>query len=217
MENEIYYEKKEYAINRFRKNAILSLLGSGGKNILDIGCADGQLGEIIKKEKGLTVFGIEISEIACQKAGEKLDRVFCFDVQMPFEKWPDEIKEIRFDGVIISEVLEHLFYPENLLGKIKNLLAPSAKIIVTVPNVLFWKNRLKIFFGKFDYASEGLMDRGHIHFFSWASLREMVKESGYSFVGACHHFPTRGTKWLGKLLPGLFAYQFIVKIRENEN
>ncbi|PIZ68862.1 MAG: hypothetical protein COY11_05395 [Candidatus Portnoybacteria bacterium CG_4_10_14_0_2_um_filter_44_20] len=204
-------------MSRYRKDAILEFLGREKKNVLDIGCGGGQLGEIIKKENSSTVFGIDVSEAACQEAAAKLDRVFCFDVQMPFEKWSDEIKEIRFDGVIISEVLEHLFYPENLLGKIKNLLAPSAKIIVTVPNVLFWKNRLKIFFGKFDYASEGLMDRGHIHFFSWASLREMVKESGYSFVGACHHFPTRGTKWLGKLLPGLFAYQFIVKIRENEN
>jgi 2-polyprenyl-3-methyl-5-hydroxy-6-metoxy-1,4-benzoquinol methylase len=149
MENEIYYEKKEYAINRFRKNAILSLLGSGGKNILDIGCADGQLGEIIKKEKGLIVFGVEISEAACRKASARLDRVFCFDVQLPFEKWPDEIKGIRFDKVIISEVLEHLFYPENLLEKIKNLLMPGAEIVITVPNVLFWKNRLKIFFGLF--------------------------------------------------------------------
>ncbi|MBI4812184.1 methyltransferase domain-containing protein [Candidatus Falkowbacteria bacterium] len=127
-----------------------------------------------------------------------------------------KIIDTEYDTVIISEVLEHLFYPEKLLKKIKQIVVPETDIIITVPNPLFWKNRLKIFLGYFEYEKEGLMDRGHIHFFSWASLREMVKESGYSIVGTYHHFPTRGTRWLGKLLPGLFAYHFIVKIRENE-
>jgi hypothetical protein len=42
-------------------------------------------------------------------------------------------------------------------------------------------------------------------------------QTGYKIVDQYHHIPTRGTKRIGKLFPGLFAYQFITKIKKNEN
>ncbi|MDD5589700.1 MAG: class I SAM-dependent methyltransferase [Candidatus Portnoybacteria bacterium] len=209
MQND-FYEKKEYKINRFRKKAILEMLGSA-EEILDIGCAGGELGEIIKKEKGAAVFGIEISQDAAQRAGQKLDQVFRFDVSRSFEEWPAALKGLKFNGIVISEVLEHLFYPEDLLDKIKAIMAPGAELIITVPNFLFWKNRLKIFFGNFEYHSEGLLDRGHIHFFTWQSLERLIGDCGFRILKTRHHIPTRGAKLFGRIFPGLFAYQFIVK------
>jgi methionine biosynthesis protein MetW len=205
-----FYEEKEYKISRFRRNAILEMLGEA-KMILDIGCAGGELGEIIKKEKAAAVFGIEISQNAAERAGQKLNKVFCFDVSRKFEEWPAELKEIRFEKIILSELLEHLFYPEDLLEKIKKIMAPGAEIIITVPNFLFWKNRLKIFSGNFEYQAEGLMDRGHIHFFTCQSLMHLIENCGFKILETKHHIPTRGVKLLGRVFPGLFAYQFIAK------
>lgn len=217
METSGYYKEKKYKINRFRKEAILDLLGSNNDLVLDIGCNDGSLGEVIKQQKNSKVFGVDISETSVSEAREKLDGVFCFDIQKDYQNWPEDLRQIKFDKIIVSEVLEHLFYPEKLLENLKNQLKEGGEIIITVPNLLFWKNRLKIFFGNFNYTEQGLMDRGHIHFFSWTGLISIIRQAGFSIVDQRHHIPTKGTKILGMIFPGLFAYQFIVKVKRNEN
>jgi len=207
--NKEYYKNKVYKIGGFRKKAILNFIKKDNPRVLDIGCGDGELGEVIKKNKNGIVYGIEISEAAAETAKKKIDKVFLCDLIS--ENVSEELKKTKFDYIIITEVLEHLLEPEKLLEKIKVLMDSETELIVSVPNILFWKNRFKIFFGKFDYTDTGLMDCGHIHFFSWKSLQKIFHDCGYEIIKENHHVPTRGTKKLGKFFPGLFAYQFIIK------
>jgi len=216
MLTENYYQKNIYSkINSFRKDTILKMIDKSKKDllVLDVGCADGSLGAAIKKETRALVHGIDIVESQIEIARNKLDAVFCFNIESELKNWLPQVGEKKYDYIVISEVLEHFFYPEKVLGVIKNLLAVNGEIIITVPNILFWKNRLKIFFGKFEYTSEGLMDRGHIHFFTHDSLQKILVSQEYQIVTQNHHCPTRGTKFLSKVWPGLFAFQFIVKVR----
>jgi len=186
-------------------------------NILDIGCGSGLLGEIIKKETDAKVYGLDISENFVKSAKERLDGAFVFDANYDFELWPEEIRNIKFNNIIITDVLEHLSAPEKLLENLKKIINRDTEIILTIPNVLFWKNRLKIMFGRFEYTEEGLMDRTHIHFFTWKSLKKLLKECGYSIIIVTHHFPTRYTGFVGSFFPGLFSFKFIIKIKKNEN
>jgi SAM-dependent methyltransferase len=216
---EYYSEKSEYnKVSKGRKDSILQLLhgAKGGKTVLDIGCGEGVLGLSIKKATGAAVYGVDISSSAIEKAKNILDAAFCADIERN-EPWQKEITEVSYDYILMSEVLEHLFFPEHLLSQIKELAHKNTEIIITVPNILFWKNRLRILRGHFEYTPSGLMDRGHIHFFSWQALQDIVQSEGYHLIETSHHVPTRGTKWLGRFFPGLFAYQFIVKIKRNEN
>ncbi len=206
-----HYQSYRYKkINRWRKNAILSLLSPSARRVLDIGCSDGQLGKEIKDKLSAEVHGIDISIEALRLAQANLDKVFQADIEN--DNWIEKLSG-KYDTVILSEVLEHLFYPEQVLIKIKQILTEQGEVIITVPNLLFWKNRLKIFLGKWEYTDQGLMDRGHIHFFSWGSFVKMIDQAGFYITATAHHIPTRGTKWLGRFFPGLFAYQFIVKIK----
>jgi len=107
-------------------------------------------------------------------------------------------------------------FPEKILEKVKKLAQADTEIIITVPNILFWKNRLKIFLGKFDYEDEGLMDRGHIHFFSWKSFCDIIWKNGLELIEIKNHIPTRGSKFLGGVFPGLFSYQFIVRLKKKK-
>lgn len=207
-----YYNKKEYKITRFRKQAILGFIKLENPLILDIGCASGILGSILKKEKNSIVHGVDISGEAIFEARRKLDQVYEFDISR--EGWPEEILKNKYDYIIVSEVLEHLFEPEKLLQKIKKISHKKTEIIITVPNILFWKNRLKIFFGNFNYTNEGIMDKGHIHFFSWKSFKKNMWQAGFEIIEEKHHIPTRGTSWPGCIFPGLFAFQFIIKARK---
>lgn len=212
---EQFYQAPQYQkINGFRMEAAIKMIGQRPDQvILDIGCSIGLLGQEVKKRLNCQFYGADLSAPAVVEAKKVLDNAWVLNLEDDLANWPAELKAINYDSVVISEVLEHLFEPENLLVKLKALPATAKSIIITVPNILFWKNRLKIFFGHFDYTTQGIMDRGHIHFFSWASFNKMIAEAGYRVEEVDNHIPTRGTKWLGKIWPGLFAYQFAVKIR----
>lgn len=208
-----YSEKKYEKISAGRREGILTLLGNvEGKEILDVGCANGALGAIVKKKFPCYITGIEISAQAGNEAMGVLDRVFVFNTEDD-DAWPEELVGKTFDAIICSEVLEHLFTPESLLKHFYQMSDQKTRIVITVPNVLFWKNRLRILLGHFEYEERGLMDRGHIHFFSWTSLALLVQECGFEIVGTAHHIPTRGTRLFAHLLPGLFAQNFIIRLR----
>lgn len=200
------YEK----VSRQRVQAIRQLLpDSTPLTILDVGCGAATLGVLLKKE-GHTVIGMDVSTQAVEQARTRLDDAYVFDVAESV--LPSEITTTDIDAVVISEVLEHLFEPEQLLLLLKEKLPAGTPIVITVPNILFWRNRINILLGHFEYTDEGLMDRGHIHFFSWHSLQELVTTTGFSLLRTAHVVPTRITKPFEKLLPGLFAYQFAICI-----
>jgi len=214
-----YYQKSKYQkISASRREPIIRLLGSGLKGqLLDVGCGNGELALIIKQRTGLEAYGVEWSPEAVGEASERLSKVFPLNLESNLEDWPQELISQKFNYFLISEVLEHLFYPERLLVNLKTISLPDSEIIITVPNFLFWRNRLKMLLGYFAYTDSGLLDRGHIHFFTWEGLKKLVEEAGYKIVSTAHNVPTRGTKFWAKFWPGLFAYQFIIKIKRNEN
>lgn len=209
-----YYSQKSYhKIGAGRKSGILRLLGDySGKKILDVGCGEGVLGAMLKEEKKVLIHGIDISDEEIEKAKKVLDEAYCVDIET-VTAWPEKIREQKYDVIILTEVLEHILFPEKIVRRLKELSDKKTGVIITVPNVLFWKNRLSIFLGRFDYTEQGLMDRGHIHFFSWESLQKMLKDEGYTITETAHHFPTRFARPFARFFPGLFAYQFILKCR----
>ena len=207
-----YSEKKYEKISAGRREGIFELLGDcTGKRILDIGCANGALGKMLKGKFTCTIVGVEVSESAATLAREVLDQVYVFNIEQT-EEWPAEILAGGFDAVIISEVLEHLFLPEVLMKRLRAIVHNKTAVILTVPNVLFWKNRMKILFGSFEYEERGIMDRGHIHFFSWKSLSALIEGEGFAIEATMHHVPTRILRWLADVFPGLCAHNFIVRI-----
>ena len=108
---------------------------------LDVGCGDGTLLHIISKNYKHTLepYGIELSKEACKKAAEKKINVKNGDAE---KKLP--YNDQSFDTIICSEVLEHLVFPEKTLAEIKRLAKKDTTIILTVPNIGYIKNRLKL-------------------------------------------------------------------------
>jgi 2-polyprenyl-3-methyl-5-hydroxy-6-metoxy-1,4-benzoquinol methylase len=206
---EYYSTKATYEkVSRDRRHAVLGLLPKKHpRTVLEVGCGGGSLGAAIKELGEAKVYGTDISPAAVEEAKKHVDGAWTMDLEHP-ELWPKEISEKRFDVIILSEVLEHLFYPEKVLRNLAPLLAEGGRLVITVPNILFWKNRLRILSGHFEYEETGLMDRGHIHFFSWKSLQECLGEAGYRIIETKHHVPTRILKPLRNMFPGLVSYQF---------
>jgi 2-polyprenyl-3-methyl-5-hydroxy-6-metoxy-1,4-benzoquinol methylase len=203
-----HYEGKEgYGVSKRRLSAILFLLGNiKNKKIIDIGCGNGYLGKALKEKKAI-VHGCDISNDAVSQAKKELDRAFQFDASSNnFE----EIEE-KYDIIISTELIEHLLEPEKFLENLKKILKPDGFIVLTTPNFLMWSNRIKMFLGKFEYRETGFWDRGHIHFFTYYSLKKVLKNLGYKIVEE-NNIPYRCPKLLAKIFPGFFVFQMVFKI-----
>src|SRR5262249_36879738 len=100
--------------------------------VLDLGCGDGLLLQLLK-EKGVKPTGLDFSPTGVEKCKAKgLDaRVFNLDLEegtsLPFAPG-------SFNTITILEVLEHLYYPLNLLNAAKPVLAAGGSLMLSVPN-----------------------------------------------------------------------------------
>ena len=210
-----YYNDKSvhYGIGHTRLRKILDLAkNSFGGKILDIGCARGYLGRRIKEMGGKYVAGIEISQEAAQEAKTVLDKVYVFDVQ---KHWLPEVKEQKFELVILSELLEHVFDPVFVLKNVSEILLSNGEVVITTPNFMVWTNRIRFLFGNFKYQEQGMFDFGHIRWFTYQYLQDVLKKSGFKIVQENHIiFPGKLTRFL-KLWPSLFAHQLIVKAKRS--
>lgn len=197
-------------INAFRMAKVLELADlSRHKFVLDVGCGRGEFARELRK-KNCEVVGIDISPVVIENSKNCLNKSFCFDLEQ--KTWPVELTSMRFDLIVASELVEHLFNPEAFLKKVRNLIKPGGEMIITTPNFLFWKNRLKMFFGRFKYEEKGLLDFGHVRFFTIRTLVKTLEENGFRIKKAVHFYPNlykRHLNFLGNFFPGLLAYQFI--------
>ena len=121
----------DFAQNEIKEvQSYLSSTQSDDKvNILDIGCGTGV---ISSQFKGANVFitGIEPSQIACDLAANRLDRVLCGF----YENFTDEFSDASFDVVFVFHVIEHVQSPNQLLSEISRVLKPGGLAVISTPD-----------------------------------------------------------------------------------
>jgi SAM-dependent methyltransferase len=189
--------------------------------ILDVGCAAGYLGKTVRA-RGHYVVGIESNPTAAGNPSRYYDDFHIADIETSTLPYRGE-----FDYILFADVLEHLRDPAAVLREFLPALKNSGKLIVSVPNVANWVIRLSLFFGHFDPADRGILDKTHLHFFTLRTLTKMMGEAscrilevtpaplplqlllrftqrnGFAPLHALHYALTRSWKTL-------FAYQFVV-------
>ena len=194
---------------------VLAAIPSSARRILDVGCGTGELGRVIKERQEAEVVGLTFSAAEAGRAKTVLDSVVEMDLNC-FNA--DGLGS--FDCIVCSHVLEHLSWPEETLRRLNPMLNPEGRLVVALPNIVVWRQRLKLLFGEFRYTNGGLMDRTHFRFFDWESARRLVEDAGFRVVETfadgefplARYFP--GGRYLSRaavgLSPGLFGWQFII-------
>ena len=126
--------KKEFKV-------IADLLPNNTK-VLDVGCGDGSLMYLLKKEKNVEVRGLELNQGNVQECIHKGLPVIQGNAETELHQFPDK----SFDYVVLSQTLQAFYEPEKVL---KNLLRIGKAVIVSIPNFGYWKVRVKLlFFGE---------------------------------------------------------------------
>ena len=197
--------------------AVLSRVPSGARRILDVGCGTGILGSVLKGERpDRYVAGITHAEQEAERAREVLDHVVIADLETY------DFSDLgQFDCVICSHVLEHLRNPMEVLARLRNVLAVDGVILIALPNVLYWRQRLQFLMGRFRYTQGGLMDNTHVVFFDWATARSLVVGAGLQLVASASDGGFPGSRFLGpggsaldavalRVAPGLMGTQFLL-------
>ncbi|MDP2431773.1 MAG: glycosyltransferase [Pseudomonadota bacterium] len=173
------------------RKELLLLLERPPRRVLDVGCATGATGELIKTawpESHVT--GIELNRAAAARAEERIDKVLGEKLE-DIDFAAEGIAPGSIDTVLLADVLEHLYDPWDALLRIRPLLTEDAQVLVSLPNArnLWLLNELAG--GRFPYASEGLLDITHIRWFTRAEMEKMLRETGYRVVKSSRT-PTAG-------------------------
>ena len=110
--------------------------------MLDVGCGDGSLMNLLVKEKNIEVRGLELEKQNVQECIYKGLPVIQGNAETELHQFPDQ----SFDYVILSQTLQAFYNPDKVL---KELLRVGKSVIVSIPNFGYWKVRTSLlFFGK---------------------------------------------------------------------
>lgn len=187
-----------------QRSEMLRYLPKNAKIVLDIGCGEGCFGELIKKYNNSEVWGIELSPHAAEKAKVKLDRIYIGNIETDQFDLPEEY----FDCVVFNDVLEHLYYPWDVLKQVKKLLKNSGYVLASIPNIRYYRQVQRFLLnGDWDYEPRGLLDRTHLRFFTCKSMRKLFEQSGYTAI-SIEGLKYNKFSWKFNLLNLLFGKRF---------
>lgn len=143
--------------------------------LLDVGCGDGRLARAIKQLlPAAVVHGCDLSVVALNRA-DGLDRRYAADLNV--DRLPESTASL--DLVVASEVLEHLVEPARVVSEFHRVLKSGGHLLITVPNVAFWRFRLQALSGGVPSVTA---DERHLHSFNAALLQALVVREGFEVV-----------------------------------
>jgi SAM-dependent methyltransferase len=134
-----------------------------------------------------------------------------------------------FDVILLADVLEHVAEPRVVLREAVAHLDSGGQLLVSLPNAVHWSVRLQVLRGRFEYTNRGILDRGHLRFFTKESAVRLFVEEGLRV----RHHQTVPVPWehvvpkplsgvsraierfdylLTQTRPNLFAYQHVFEL-----
>ncbi len=175
------------------------------KILLDIGCGPGHLAKTIRESiSQIEIHGIDFSRVAIEHAKTTLDECWCLNLDT------DDIPAGRdsYDAIVCLEVLEHVYDADHILHEIRRVLKPNGRILISVPNLAYWRYRLQLMVGQVPH--DEVLNAQHIRVFNLSTLKNKVSLSDMK-VEKCWGHGVRMQR-LAYNLPKLFSSTLFVEV-----
>ncbi|NLG52232.1 MAG: methionine biosynthesis protein MetW [Chloroflexi bacterium] len=134
---------------------LIERLVPAGSRVLDLGCGDGQLLELLAARKGCQGHGIDINEQAVLECIRRGVAAYHGDMMEGMSFYQDH----TFDLVILSQTLQQTANPVQV---IREMLRVGETAIISFPNFGYWRVR-------FQLLLTGRMPRNALLPYSWYS------------------------------------------------
>lgn len=196
----------------------LPLVPPGSNRVLDVGCGAGLTLELLKREgRARETVGIELVPHVAEMAKLKADLVITGNVETVELPFPEEY----FDVILLLDVLEHLVDPWETLKRLCTLCRRGGYVIASIPNVCYWRVVLPlVLWDRWDYQEAGVLDRGHLRFWTARSIRNLFRICGLEIEIMLQRRGQRfkllnmaATMLSAGLIERFFTVQYLVKAR----
>lgn len=160
-----------------------------GKRILDLGCSRGMLLERFRRYDDASLLAIELDpemrEVARARGIDaETHQINVYDGDQITARLP--YADESMDVVLAAEIIEHVVDTQGFIAEIARVLRPGGAVLLSTPNLLWWKYRVDLLFGRYpdmlEYRLRYGEDFGHVRTFTPALLRELVEEAGLDVV-----------------------------------
>lgn len=144
--------------------------------VLEFGPAHGAMTEYLKSSLNCDVYIVEYEENYFKEAMRFAVDGYCGDASEL--KWFEKFSQVKFDHILFSDVLEHIYEPKGVLEKAVTLLKRDGRVHISVPNIAHNAIIIDLIQNNFEYREWGLLDKSHIRFFTYNSLFKMLDVNG---------------------------------------
>jgi methionine biosynthesis protein MetW len=117
--------------------AVIAANVAAGARVLDVGCGEGELMEVLEREKGCDARGMEIDAEAVERCVARGLSVIQGDADRDLSDYP----EGAFDYAILSQTLQAAARPDAMLD---HLLRIGRRAFVSFPNFAYWRMRFAL-------------------------------------------------------------------------
>jgi len=162
---------------------LLDLIPLTAQKILDLGCANGELGAAVKRRQNCEITGIELNKAAAAIAEKQLDRVYIDNLN----RFDPTFLNDKYDCIILADILEHLIAPWTVLEKFAKVLTTGGVLIASIPNIAHPEIIQELQEGLFRYRFAGLLDIGHLRFFTKTSIFQLFYRAKLKIINCTLH------------------------------
>ncbi len=183
--------KKSGDLKEDRIQKIVAAYNPATLDLLDVGCGNGVLLEILRERSTLDrVVGVDVAPDTAKILAEIGIEGHSLDAGAPLP-FPDQ----TFDTITCGEVIEHVFDVDTLIAEFFRVLRPGGMLILTTPNLAYTPNRLMLLAGiqplftetsltanlgrKWRILGQGGRTQGHLRIYTLAALQELLAMHGF--------------------------------------
>ena len=116
---------------------VIAEMVSEGSRVIDIGCGDGSLLQLLAQSRGVNGRGVELSQDGVNQCVKKGFSAVQGDADSDLVDYPDD----AFDYAILSQTIQATRRPKHVL---EQLLRIGRRVIVSFPNFGHWSIRLQL-------------------------------------------------------------------------